>query len=99
MSKKKKSCCCDCCNCCLNSYYPYYGYNNCGCNNYGYGNNSGFFGGCNNGCWEAILFWLIACGAGILNTSSILIILLFILYGWSCGGSCGNNGSNIGFLW
>ena len=81
MSKKKKSCCCDCCDCCCNSYYPYYGYNNCGCNNYGYnnygyGNNSGVFGGCNNGCWEAILFWLIACGAGILNTSSILIILL-----------------------
>ncbi|MFQ6999881.1 MAG: hypothetical protein ACLRRH_00770 [Clostridium sp.] len=43
------------------------------------------FGGC-NGCWEAILFWLIACGAGILNTSSILIILLFLLYGWSQGG-------------
>ncbi|MDD5794391.1 MAG: hypothetical protein PUD42_06465 [Clostridiales bacterium] len=57
------------------------GYNN----NYG---NNGIFGGCNNGCWEAIIFWLIACGAGLLNTSSILIILLFLLYGWS-GNGCG----------
>ena len=39
--------------------------------------------GCNNGILEAILFWLIACGAGLLNNKSILIILLFLLYGWS----------------
>jgi hypothetical protein len=63
----------------------------CCCDNYGgngiFGGGNGIFGG---GCeaWQAILFWLIACGAGLLNTNSILIILLFLLYGWSetnCG--------------
>ena len=84
MSKKKHrnecySCCCEpCC------YEPCCCCEPCCCNQQSMmGNN---FMGC-NGCWEAILFWLIACGAGLLNTSSILIILLFLLYGWS-QGSC-----------
>lgn len=71
-------CCCEpcCCDPCCN-----------GMMNMGNGN----FGNCDNGILEAIIFWLIACGAGLLNTSSILIILLFLLYGWSCDG----NGSGI----
>lgn len=90
--KHKDDCCCNsCCPCCC-SMNPYY------MNNYGM--NNGFFGSfggnnaCGQGAWdngilEAIVFWLIACGAGLLNTNSILIILLFILYGWACdnGGS------------
>lgn len=70
MSKKKNKCEC----CCA-----------CSCGNYG-GNDSGILGnfaGMDNGILEAIIFWLIACGAGLLNTNSILIILLFLLYGWS----------------
>ena len=88
MSKKKhKDECCCCCN-----------QNNCCCCNpcnlaYGNNNNNGF---CGNGCWEAILFWLIACGAGLLNTNSILIILLFLLYGWCDGAGCCNGN---GFGW
>ena len=50
--------------------------------NSGYGAN-GILDGAGCGIWEVILFWLIACGAGLLNTNSILIILLFLLYGWS----------------
>lgn len=70
MSKKrdKYECCCSCC-----------------CGNSG-GYDSGILGnffGMDNGILEAIIFWLIACGAGLLNTNSILIILLFLLYGWS----------------
>lgn len=54
----------------------------CCCDSGGYGANNMFDGeGC--GIWEAIIFWLIACGAGLLNTNSILIILLFLLYGCS----------------
>ena len=83
MSKKKHKddCCCCCCTpCCCNSC--------CNSNylntmNNGYGN----MGNWGNGILEAVIFWLIACGAGLLNTSSILIILLFLLYGWSCDGS------------
>ncbi len=87
MSKKKhrdECCCCEscCCEpCCCQS---------CCCQPYGAQGNNGLLGGFNggfNGGWEAIVFWLIACGAGLLNTNSILIILLFILYGWSLG--CG----------
>ena len=85
--KDKKSCCCpcECCNPC------------CTGNNMMMGNGNGagnFFGGTACGLWEAILFWLIACGAGLLNTNSILIILLFLLYGWSGNCGCGN-----GFGW
>jgi len=83
MSKRKHkddSCCVSMC--CMN--------NNCGCCSGGYGRNDGF--GFGNGILEAILFWLIACGAGLLNNSSILIILLFLLYGWSCNSGCGGNG-------
>lgn len=84
MSKKKhrdECCCCETC-CC---YEPCCCQSSC-CQPYGYQGNNGFLGGFNGG-WEAIIFWLIACGAGLLNTNSILIILLFILYGWSqnCG--------------
>lgn len=88
MSKKKRRkdnyCCCECCdpcnccNCCDCCY------DDCCC---GSNNNNGM--GC--GILEAIIFWLIACGAGLLNTNSILIILLLLLYGWSCG-SCGFDG-------
>ncbi|MDS0525044.1 hypothetical protein NNC19_05070 [Clostridium sp. SHJSY1] len=64
----------------------------CCCNNYGgngmFGGDGIFGGGCE--MWQAILFWLIACGAGLLNTNSILIILLFLLYGWS-ETNCGCN--------
>lgn len=75
MSKKKKSSSHDC-YCCV----P--------CESNNSGNGCGGFG---TECWEAIIFWLIACGAGLLNTSSILIILLFLLYGWSSNNnSCGN---------
>lgn len=90
MSKKKsKKKCCACCvrpccdknSCCCQ--------NMCGYNNYA--NNNMGFGGCDNGAWEAIIFWLIACGAGLLNTNSILIILLFLLYGWSCDGNFGSS--------
>lgn len=76
MSKKKKNCCC----CCVPNYM----------------NNSpnSYLGNCceqtGSVCWEAIIFWLIACGAGLLNTSSILIILLFLLCG-SSGDCCSNN--------
>ena len=53
--------------------------------------NNGLFGNGYGGILEAIIFWLIACGAGLLNNNSILIILLFLLYGWSGdGNSCGN---------
>lgn len=75
MSKKRDKCEC-CCSCC--------------CGNSG-GNNSGILGnfcGMDNGILEAIIFWLIACGAGLLNTNSILIILLFLLYGWSGNANC-----------
>lgn len=104
MSKKHKddcccNCCCctpccnDCCCCCGNNYYGNYG-------NYGNGGLFGGFGGFGNGfgcgLWEAILFWLIACGAGLLNTNSILIILLFLLYGWCDGAGCCNGN---GFGW
>lgn len=91
MSKHKdKRSCCNCCDvCCCNPC--------CSGNNNMMGNNgmNGIFGGTGCGLWEAIIFWLIACGAGLLNNNSILIILLFLLYGWSgdCGG-CGN-----GFGW
>ncbi|MCR4943274.1 MAG: hypothetical protein K5986_02195 [Clostridium sp.] len=82
--KDKRGCCCKCCDsCCCSSGYM---------NNYGgFGN---IFGGSGCGFWEAILFWLIACGAGLLNTNSILIILLFLLYGW-----CGDNGCQNSFGW
>lgn len=101
MSKRKnKGCCCDCC--CNYGYMMPYGANQCCCNccdcccypmmnNYTQSNN-GIFGGCGCGIWEAIIFWLIACGAGLLNTNSILIILLFLLYGWSGNGNCQGNG-------
>lgn len=59
----------------------------CCCCSTGYGGNN-LFDGAGSGIWEAILFWLIACGAGLLNTNSILIILLFLLYGWSGQDSC-----------
>ena len=36
-----------------------------------------------NGPIEAILFWLIACGSGLLNNNSVLIVLLFLLFGFS----------------
>ena len=68
---KKKN---KCCCCCTNSV----------------SNDNGILGsfcGMDNGILEAILFWLIACGAGLLNTNSILIILLFLLYGWSMNGN------------
>lgn len=74
MSKKKDKDCCTCKCCCCNS---------CGYNNYNAGANW------DNGLLEAVVFWLIACGAGLLNTNSMLIILLFILYGWSCDGGSG----------
>lgn len=79
--KDKGSCCCNqCCNPC------------CPGNNM-MGNNgiNGIFGGTGCGLWQAIIFWLIACGAGLLNTNSILIILLFLLYGWSGDCGCGNS--------
>lgn len=57
------------------------------CECYPVNNNENNGSGC--GILEAIIFWLIACGAGLLNTNSILIILLFLLYGWSCNG-CGD---------
>ncbi|MBE6048218.1 MAG: hypothetical protein E7213_07455 [Clostridium sp.] len=78
--KDKRSCC----------KYEYSN-NNC-CNPCSSGNNmmNGIFGGTGCGLWEAIIFWLIACGAGLLNNNSILIILLFLLYGW-CGDGCGNS--------
>lgn len=80
--KDKRSCCCEC-------YEPCYTvcYNPC-CSGNDMNNNSsnGIFGGTGCGLWQAILFWLIACGAGLLNTNSILIILLFLLYGWSGDG-------------
>lgn len=85
---KESCCCCDpCCNPCCNP---------CCCNPCcGGGNNmgsNGFLGGFGGACgiWQAILFWLIACGAGLLNNNSILIILLFLLYGWSGDCGCGN---------
>jgi len=53
--------------------------------NSGYGAN-GIFDGEGCGIWAVILFWLIACGAGLLNNNSILIILLFLLYG--CSQDC-----------
>ncbi|MGG7178664.1 hypothetical protein ACQPU1_13770 [Clostridium paraputrificum] len=94
--KKRRDNCCSCCDsCCCNDCCC----NDCCCDDCccfsGGNNNGGLFGGggfC--GGWEAIIFWLIACGAGLLNTNSILIILLFLLYGWSsdgnnCGNSCG----------
>lgn len=62
----------------------------CCCCNSG-GNDNGILGnfcGMDNGILEAIIFWLIACGAGLLNTNSILIILLFLLYG--CSGNSNN---------
>ena len=88
MSKRKHDdeyYCCQmvpCCNCCCSNNPGYGGLGNFG----GFG---GFGNSCgnnnwNNGILEAIIFWLIACGAGILNNNSILIILLFLLYGWSC---------------
>lgn len=69
-------CCCDpcCCNAMMNNPYG----------------NMGNMGNWNNGILEAIIFWLIACGAGLLNNCSILIILLFLLYGWSCDGGYGS---------
>lgn len=97
MSKKKrKDDCCCCCNCrqegCCDSCACC---NDCCCcnnNNNNYGGGSGGFGCGDNSAWEAIIFWLIACGAGLLNTNSILIILLFLLYGWSCGDNgCSNS--------
>lgn len=79
--KHKDDCCCCytpcCCNSCCNSNYS-------NTMNNGFGN----MGNWDNGIFQAVIFWLIACGAGILNTSSILIILLFLLYGWSSEGSC-----------
>ena len=54
----------------------------CCCCDSGYGTNN-MIDGAGGGIWEAIIFWLIACGAGLLNTNSILIILLFLLYGFS----------------
>lgn len=85
--KDKRSCCCcpcECCDpCCCSGYMNNYG-------NGGFGN----IGGTGCGLWEAILFWLIACGAGLLNNNSILIILLFLLYGW-----CGDNGCGNSFGW
>lgn len=70
--KRKDECCCSCCTpCCCTP---------CCNTNRGFGNFAGEF---DNGLLIAIVFWLIACGAGILNTSSILIILLFILYSWT----------------
>lgn len=92
MSKKKRrrdrccSCCNDCCDPCCNPCC-----NDCCCS--GGNNDGGLFGGMGNcGGLEAIIFWLIACGAGLLNTNSILIILLFLLYGWSGDGNgCGNS--------
>lgn len=91
MSKHKDKgscCCCQCYDpCCCNPCCP---------SNNMMGNNgiNGIFGGTGCGLWQAIIFWLIACGAGLLNTNSILIILLFLLYGWSGDCGCGN-----GFGW
>lgn len=94
MSKHKDKGSCCCCQC----------YDPCCCNPCCSGNNmmgnngmngiNGMFGGTGCGLWQAIIFWLIACGAGLLNTNSILIILLFLLYGWSGDCGCGN-----GFGW
>lgn len=88
MSKRKHKddcCCCNSCCCCTPCCSTPCCCNNSGMSNYGgfggYGSGAGLW---NNGILEAVVFWLIACGAGLLNTSSILIILLFILYGWSC---------------
>ena len=79
MSKKKhnKCCCQECCcePCCCNNAVA----NNAG----GCGN---IFGGLNN-CVAPIIFLLIACASGLLNSNcSVLIILLFLL----CGGCFGN---------
>lgn len=107
MSKHHKDkgsygCCCECCNpccdpCCDPCCNPCCSGNNM-MGNGGFGGFGGFggnfLGGTACGLWEAILFWLIACGAGLLNTNSILIILLFLLYGWSGDCGCGN-----GFGW
>ena len=88
MSKKKRNdnCCCQCCNnqCCNNQCCDCCCNDCCCCSN----NNLGAALGLDNGAWEAIIFWLIACGAGLLNTNSILIILLFLLYGLSGEGNC-----------
>ena len=87
MSKKHKddSCCCNmCCHPCC-----YYTCNPCSCCCPCYQNTQNMNNIWDNGILEAIIFWLIACGAGLLNTSSILIILLFLLYGWSNQG-CSN---------
>lgn len=60
----------------------------CCCCDSGYGvGGSDIFGGDGCGIWAVIIFWLIACGAGLLNNNSILIILLFLLYGCSGEGS------------
>ena len=88
--KDKGSCCCCqcydpcCCNQCCNPCCP-------GNNMMGNNGINGIFGGTGCGLWQAIIFWLIACGAGLLNTNSILIILLFLLYGWSGDCGCGNS--------
>lgn len=91
MSKKKKreenSCCCcmnECCcqnQCCCE--------NQCCCNNNSCGTNDGWL--------SALIFLVVACGAGLLNNcNSFLIILVFLLCGSSipgltngCGGGCG----------
>ncbi|MGL5151493.1 MAG: hypothetical protein ACRC7N_13080 [Clostridium sp.] len=41
-----------------------------------------------NECFQPFIFWLIACGAGLINNKSILIILLVLLCGNGCG--CGS---------
>lgn len=42
-----------------------------------------------NECLYPFIFWLIACGAGLINNKSILIILLLLLCGNGCG--CGQD--------
>lgn len=54
----------------------------CCCMNNSSGPLGGLLGNDSDGLIEAVIFWLIACGAGLLNNRSILIILLFLLYGF-----------------
>ena len=87
MSKRKhrrerNNCCCEpmCCEpmCCEPMCCEPVGNDCCGTGN--------IFGGLNS-CITPIIFLLIACGSGLLNSNcSVLIILLFLL----CGGCFGN---------
>lgn len=71
----KHDCCCTCCSCCKKEKEESMtkGYSDMPCCTCDKG----------NGPIEAILFWLIACGSGLLNNNSVLIILLFLLFGFS----------------